>query len=346
MTQKLPRGGSDPRTSVRSLDPVDPSAPPPDGTPILHAILATPRPARRRRGVRLLQLAPVGLALALVAGVVAVAVSGGDDPRGEQEVPGGTSGAGILHYVVRETWGEGEPSVTSEHWQLEDGSRARTISHYQGDGPLKGTTSEDVVTPTETLAYRPSTEQGPASIIRYRESDDFASIPEEPPAFAAPIIGGSGDVGDPRTLPDRVARGDEHVRQLEDGTVRDIPVERFQVGDCGDAASREQKPDADGVVKVLEQATVALARDTHVPVRVELAPCSSDLPPILDRRVLDYLTFEELDASPENLKQLELSPHPGVPVVDGIEIDKAEERDEAGPQPSATPFVTPTPPAG
>ena len=63
----------------------------------------------------------------------------------------------------------------------------------------------------------------------------------------------------------------------------------------------------------------------------------------MDRRILDYTSFEELAQTPENLKLLELSPHPGVRVVDGIEIDKAEERDEAaGTAPTATP--TPQPP--
>jgi hypothetical protein len=42
------------------------------------------------------------------------------------------------------------------------------------------------------------------------------------------------------------------------------------------------------------------------------------------------------------MQLLELSPHPGVPVVDGIEIDKAEERDEARPAPTVTPTPTPT----
>jgi len=59
-----------------------------------------------------------------------------------------------------------------------------------------------------------------------------------------------------------------------------------------------------------------------------------------DSRILDYLSFEEMAPTPENLQLLELSPHPGVPVVDGIEIDNAEERQEA------TPVATPTPRGG
>ena len=62
--QKPP--ADDSPASVRSLDPVDPSAPPPDGSRLLQAVLATPVRSRRRpRGVRLQQLLPaVGLARA------------------------------------------------------------------------------------------------------------------------------------------------------------------------------------------------------------------------------------------------------------------------------------------
>jgi len=322
-----PRG----EDSIRSLDPVDPGAPPPDGSRTLDAVLATPRArTRRRRGVRLLQLAPVGLALALVAGVVVVVSSSGGE---EQEVARGSGGGAIIHYVVRETWrapdGTQQPASTNEHWQLEDGSRARTVSHWEAAGPLHGTTSEDVVTSTQTLAYRPASEQGPARIIRYRRSDDFAAIPEEPPAFAAPPIGGSSEVGDPRTLPDRLADGDEDVTQLADATVRGIAVEQFQLGDCAGSTAGERT--SDPVTVVPQRAIVALARDTLTPVRVTFAPCESQQPGGVGGRTLDYLSFEELAPTPAHLESLELSPYPGVAVVDGIEIDKAEERDEAGP---------------
>ena len=46
------------RISVRSLDPVDPGAPPPDGSHLLQDVLATPRPSSpRRRPARLLRFA-------------------------------------------------------------------------------------------------------------------------------------------------------------------------------------------------------------------------------------------------------------------------------------------------
>lgn len=321
-------------TSIRSLDPVDPSAPPPDGSRLLQALLATPpETSRRRRGARLLQLAPVGLALAIVAAVVAVSISGGGQSGEEQEAARGSGGAAIIHYVVRESVGASrELAFTHEHWQLEDGSRARIVSHWEGAGPLQGTTSEDVVTSTQTLAYRPASDQRPASIIRYRASDDFAAIPEDPPTFAAPPIGGSPDVGDPRALPDRLADGDEHVTQLADTTVRDIAVKQFQVADCRASTSTGRKRDPNAAVMVPQRAIVALARDTLIPVRVTFETCPGAEPLGLDARTLDYLSFEELAHTPENLKLLELSPYPGVPVVDGIEIDKAEERDEVPPR--------------
>jgi hypothetical protein len=342
---EMPPRGDDPRTSIRSLDPVDPATPPPDGSRLLQAVLATPRRTSvPRSGVKLLQLAPVGLVLALVAGVVAVAIAGGEDGGEEQEATMGSGGPAIIHYVVRETWsapdGSRQPTFTHEHWQLEDGSRARTISHWEGEGPLQGKTSEDVATRTQTLAYRPAVGHEPATIIRYRASDDFEAIPEDPPTFGAPPIGGSPEVGDPRTVPDRLADGDQDVTRLEDTTVRGIAVKRFQVGDCAGSTTTRRRSDAHTLTRVPQRAIVALARDTLTPVRVTYEPCSSDMPAGLDARILEYLSFEELAPTREHLKLLELSPYPGVPVVDGIEIDKAEERDEAGPTPKAVPTPT------
>jgi hypothetical protein len=341
---KMPPHGNQVRTSIRSLDPVDPSAPPPDGSRLLQNVLATPRPnSLRSRGARLLQLIPVGLALAFVAGVAAVAMSvSGDEGGGdEQEATSGFGGAAIVHYVVRESLGSRDgsraPVVTSEHWQLEDGSRARTISHWEGAGPLRGTTSEDVVTSTLSLAYRPASQGQPARIIRYRASDDFGAIPEDPPPFGAPPIGGSSAVGDPRTVPDRLAAGDKDVAQLADATVRGIAVRQFEVGHCGESASTGRERDLQAAIPVPQRAIVALARDTLTPVRVTERPCPGDTRQPSGTRILDYLSFEDLPATPENLKLLELSPHPGVGVVDGIEIDKAEKRDHAARAPTPTP---------
>jgi hypothetical protein len=312
-------------TSIRSLDPVDPSAPPPDGSRVLQTVLATPPPdPPRRKRVRVLQLIPAALAVAFVAGVVAVVitVSGDNGPVDEQEATSGVGGAAIVHYVVRESLlsqdGSRQPIVTNEIWQLDDGSRARTVSHWHAPGPLHGTTSEDAVTSTLSLAYRPAGGGQPESIIRYRASDDYGAIPEDPPPFGAPPIGGSSEVGDPRSVPERLAAGEKDIAQLEDATVRGIAVKQFQVGNCGGSP----------------RTIVALERDTLTPVRVTNERCGSEQ---WDTRILDYLSFEELSPTPDNLKLLELSPHPGVRVVDGIEIDKAEERAEAGPAPTPTP---------
>ena len=337
-------GGDDPRTSIRSLDPIDPSAPPPDGSHLLRAVLAEPRQTRPpRRRVRVLQLAPVGLVVAIVAGVAAVSVAGGGSD--ERDAARGIGGTAIVHYVVRERWiapdGSQEPAFTHEFWRLDDGSRARSVSHWEGEGPLQGTMTEDVVTSMQTLAYRPGTEQESARIIRYRATDDFAAIPEEPPTFAAPPIGGSPAVGDPRALPDRLANGDKDVTQLADTTVRDIPVEQFQVGSCPEPAPRQTENAPNGLVALPQRAIVALARDTLTPVRVTYEGCPREQLST-EGRIVDYLSFETLPPTPENLKQLEMSPHPGVPIVDGIEIDKAEERDEAGTAPTPAPTPTPT----
>ena len=334
--QMSPHGNHE-RTSIRSLDPVDPSAPPPDGSRLLQTVLATPRPnSLRRRTRRLPRLVPVGLALAFVAGVAAVAmsVSGGAGGSDEQEATSGLGGATIVHYVVRESLGSRGPVVTSENWRLEDGSRARTISHWEGAGPLQGTTSENVVTSTLSLAYRPASQGQPARIIRYRASDDFGAIPEDPPPFGAPPIGGSSAVGDPRTVPDRLDAGDKDVAQLADATVRGRAVKQFEVGHCGESTSTGR--DLQAAIPVSQRAIVALARDTLTPLRVTERPCPSDTREPSGTRILDYLSFEVVPATPENLKLLELSPHPGVGVVDGIEIDKAEERDEATQAPTPT----------
>ena len=86
---------------------------------------------------------------------------------------------------------------------------------------------------------------------------------------------------------------------------------------------------------------VSLARDTQAPVRITYEPCSDDGFPVT--RILDYLSFDELPQTSGNLRRLELSPHPGVPVVDGIEIDKREERSDPAQnlRPTPTPRASP-----
>ena len=176
MTPAGPDRGREAKPSIRSLDPVDPRVDPPDGARLLRAVLTAPSVAgRRRKARRLLQLVPVGLVVALAVGVVAVMASGGDRSD-EQEAVMGSGSVPIIHYVVRESDSipGGRPSVvsTQEIWQLADGARARTITHWEGAGPLKGTTSEDVVTRTEQLSFRQGDDQRAAQIIRYRSTDD------------------------------------------------------------------------------------------------------------------------------------------------------------------------------
>jgi hypothetical protein len=322
-------------TSIRSLDPVDPDTAPPDGSRLLNTVVATPRrSAPRSRAVGLvLQLAPIGIVVAFAAGVVLVLAGGGGSDE-QEAITGSSGGDAIAHYVVRERVG-GDPAFTHEHWQLEDGSRARTVSHWEGPGPLRGKTSEEVVTSTQTLNYLPSSGQGSAKIIRYRASDDFAAIPEDPPSFAAPPIGGSPEVGDPRTVPDRLAAGDKAVQRLADTTIRGIAVEQFQVGRCPRSKGAELR---DGAIRRLPQyAIVALARDSLVPVRVSMKVCDRGPATSLETTSLDYLSFEELPATPENLKLLDMSPHPGVPVRDGITTDLAEKHEKPGPAATPTP---------
>ena len=132
-------------------------------------------------------------------------------------------------------------------------------------------------------------------------------------------------MGDPRTVPDRLAAGDKDVAQLADATVRGITVKQFEVGRCRESKSAVPAP---------QRAIVALAR-TLTPVRVTERPCPGDTHEPSGTRVLDYISFEELPGTPQNLKLLEMSPHPGVDIVDGIDIDKAEEHGGTAPAPTA-----------
>ena len=154
-----------------------------------------------------------------------------------------------------------------------------------------------------------------------------------------------GEVGDPRTLPLRAERGEDGVSALGAATVRDTAVRQFRVGDCSEPTRRRALGGGTVALELAEYAVVSLARDTGFPVRVVIRGCDSEA--LSENRTLDFTAFEELPATPENLAQLEMSPHPGVPIVDGVEIDRREERDEAAgavPTPTPTPQSTPTPP--
>jgi hypothetical protein len=335
-----------PGQSIRLLDPLgDPPHTPPDGEALLRRLVVEPVP-RAAAGSRRRRLSPLPVAAAaVVAAVAAIAlVTPADD---EQEVPAG-SGAPVVHYVVRETL-DGVPaqsSGTTEVWRLDDGSRARIVTRY-GDH-----TTEEAVTESERLTFLPegSPRPGGPTIIRYRAGDDFGFVDDPtftPPEFGAPPIV-RGEVGDPRTLPMRAERGERGVSVLGGATVRDTAVREYRVGDCSEPTRSRDLGGGAVVTDVAEYAVVSLARDTGFPVRVVIRACAAGEPSSEDR-TLDFIAFEELPATPENLAELEMSPHPGVPVVDGVKIDRREERDEAlgavstPTPPLATPAATPTP---
>jgi hypothetical protein len=122
-------------------------------------------------------------------------------------------------------------------------------------------------------------------------------------------------------------------------------VWQFRVGDCSEPTRTRTLDGGTVATDVAEYAVVSLARDTGFPVRVVIRACDSG-EPLSENRTLDFTAFEELPATPENVAQLEMSPHPGVPIVDGVEIDRQEERDAAAdavPTPTPTPQSTPTP---
>jgi hypothetical protein len=336
-----------PRPSIRVLDPLgDPPRTPPDGEVLLRRLVVEPGPraaAGTRRRRRLPPLAPAAVAIAAAGAAIALITPAND----EQAVPEGAPGSGVpvVHYVVRETYDGERPQFmgTTEIWRLDDGSRARVVSRY-GDFA-----TEEVVTESERLTFIPqqSPRPGGPTIIRYRAGDDFGFVDDptfEPPAFGAPPIV-RGEVGDPRTLPLRAERGEDGVSSLGAATVGDTAVRQFRVGDCSEPTRTRALGGGMVATDVAEYAVVSLARDTGFPVRVVIRACDSG-EPSSENRTLDFTAFEELPATAENLAQLEMSPHPGVPIVDGVKIDRQEERDEAAdavPTPTPTPQSTPTP---
>jgi hypothetical protein len=336
-----------PRPSIRELDPLgDPPRTPPDGEALLRRLVVEPVPradagTRTRRSFR--PVAPVAAAILAVGAAIALIGPANDEQAVPEGVPG--SGVPVVHYVIRETYDGERPQVmgTTEIWRLDDGSRARIVSRYAD------VTTEEVVTGSERLTFirEESPRPGGPTIIRYRVGDDFGFVDDptfEPPEFGAPPIV-RGEVGDPRTLPMRAERGERGVSVLGAATVRDMAVREYRVGDCSEPTRSRDLGGGAVVTDVAEYAVVSLARDTGFPVRVVIRACAAGEPSSEDR-TLDFIAFEELPATPESLAQLEMSPHPGVPVVDGVKVDRQEERDEAVdavPTPTPPPLATPTP---
>lgn len=287
---------------LRSLNPVEPDAPAPDGEDMLRRILAAPEPPPRRRR-RLHALAPAALTVALLAVAVAIAAwPRADDERVVEPAAAGT----ILHYELHVEMHDetGVPFVEDfEVWQRSDGSRQRRVLHAQ-----QIPDQQELVTRTESLTYV----DGDEHIIRYKPGDEDRVHYDDGPPFrgpAAPAAYALPDaIGDPRTLPDRVGQG---VTELPAAAIRGVAVRVFAIGDCARAGTRFAY-------------RASLARDSGEPVRVVETPCTEGAP----ARTFDYRSFEELPATPANERQLELVAPAGTPIVDGVEIDLAEERDE------------------
>ena len=224
---------------------------------------------------------------------------------------------------------------TTEVWQSSDGTRQRSVAD------VTGRRSENVLDGEQSLTWIAEQDR----IIRYRATDDYSygKVQLDRPDFAPGPLGAFGaprGVGDPRELPDRAAAGDPLVRDLGDAEVDGNAVHRFEVGDCTRPTRTRQDGNTiatDGPVRTV----VSLARGTNAPVRMVIAPCDPSAVAMPPTRTLDYRSFEVLPATAENRVFLELSPHQGAQMIDGIEVDRAEERE---PAPSAIP--TPTPPGG
>lgn len=310
----------------RLLDPVDPDAAAPDGEALLQEILRSgpppqpPRRHRRRSGPRLRVLAGA-VACATAAGVV-LAMPGGTGTDVVAEAYDAVHQPGsILHYTQR--WTDPGSRVspqqtlgTVEVWQAGDGSRQRVVQNLGG---ISG--HESVLDADGSRTYVPERD----AIIEY---DERAERPAEPAGVGRP------DLGDPRELLERTRSGDETVTELGEATVRGIPVLQFRVGECRIGPLRQIGKN--GTSQEIGRALiVSVDRDDFTPVRVEEPPCET--PPAdaeglrlaeMPGVTLDYLHFDVLPATEENQRLLELSPHPGAPVLDGERIDAEEERAE------------------
>lgn len=259
-------------------------------------------PSRRRQGLAAL------IAVALGAPLVSI---GASLTPAATVAATATEPAEVLHYRLRSSmpaW-DGNPARemgVTEVWQAGDGSRVRSL--VESGSTMAG--HERTLTRSESRSYHP----GENRIVFHRGS---TWLPR-PAGHGIPP-----QVGDPRTLPRRAQ--DEHsgVKALGEATVNDVPVLRYRLGSC--RAERTSQPNVFAITRV---SVVSIHRDSHVPVRVEQPPCRRDdggPTASWPGESFDYLQFETLPATEANLRQLEMSSHPGAVEVDGAALDAAEE---------------------
>ena len=304
--------------SLRAVDPVDPDAPVPDGEALLRELIGAPVPPRRVRRLR----PRVALAAAVAAGTagLVLALPGSDDVDVVAAAFEAVSRPGtILHYRVEHstTWpgpaASREPSYTVEVWQAGDGSRLRSLSRT-GAMP-KPHVSETVHSDREWRTW---------------QSVDNRIVVYDTNVPRLPGPGGTALLGDPRTLLERARSGNEKVVELGEATVRGIPVLRFRVGEC---RMTVRKSGGGVAISYRLPVVASVARDDYTPVRIEQSTeCAGARrpeggPPWHDapRQVADYVAFETLEATAANRRLLEMRPHPGARVVDGEDVDAAEE---------------------
>jgi hypothetical protein len=113
--------------------------------------------------------------------------------------------------------------------------------------------AERLVTERESLTYLPDDRR----IIRYKPGDEDRIHYDDGPPFVPPAppaaAGTPPAVGDPRTVPARLAQGDPAVSALPHGEVGGVAVRRFEVDACRTGPDGE--PDGSRFVVSLAAAT-------------------------------------------------------------------------------------------
>jgi hypothetical protein len=333
---------------LRAVDPVDRDGPAADGEALLREIVRTPVP---RRGGRTRRRArgrvAVAVAVASAATGLVLAMPGRDDA--DVDIVAAAFAAvsqpdTILHFRIEHSIrhstiaarpGELQRMHTTEVWQTGDGSRWRSITRLdesQRGGPREYGWFErapaEAGRPLETETVQTADESRTWVGLQNRVVVYDTKVPKLP-APGGPEFG-AADLGDPRTLLQRARSGDARVVELGEATVRGIPVLQFRVGEC------RMTPHEDGGVIVRLPVVASVARDGYTPVRLEQDNRCGDAPRPegglpwreLSRDVADYVAFETLPATDANRRLLEMRPHPGARVVDGEDVDAAEERSE------------------